>query len=501
MNDITIVKKNESFVYIDAEPSILMEMSEHFCFFAPGYKFMPAFRNRLWDGKIRLLNAQDQTLPVGLVYQIPEFAKVRGYSIGLKNNSHYGMVGEKEVFGDLTAFIDSLDLTAGDKNIYPYDYQIDAIGLALEDRNRLLLSPTASGKSLIIYVLARYYMANYNKKIVIVVPTTSLVEQMTSDFLDYSQNDRDNFDSESIHKIYSGKEKYNIESDIVITTWQSIYKMPQEWFQQFGMVIGDEAHTFKAKSLNRVMGCLTDAKFRIGMTGTLDGEVVNMLTLEGHFGRVHKVISTKELMEQGAVSKLKISCLLMAHSHEDRLKCKKLSYPEEIELIVTNEKRNKFICNLANELEGTTIILYKLVKKHGEPLFRMMQDITKGTNKKVFFVSGGTAVDQREKIREIANIERGCIIVASLGTFSTGINIKNLHNIIFSTPSKSVIKVLQSVGRILRLSDDGSVSRLYDIIDDLSTNGRQNFALKHGSDRINIYNKEEFDYKVYKVTI
>ncbi len=502
---IKITKKNESFVYIDADSGILMEISEHFCFFAPGYKWMPAFKNKIWDGKIRLFNSHDQTLPQGLVYLLPEFVKVRGYTLELGNNPNYGYVGEKEVFGNINDFIDSIPLTDNNGNdIYPYDYQISAVATALEDRSRLLLSPTASGKSLIIYLILRYYLRNYHKKVLIVVPTTSLVEQMTQDFIDYSSKDS-NFSGDDIHKIYSGKEKYNIEPDVVITTWQSIYKMGQKWFQMFGAVIGDEAHTFKAKSLNTIMASLTEAKFRIGTTGTLDGEHCNTLTLEGHFGRVHRVITTKELMEKGTISKLKINAILLSHKHEDRVACKNMTYPEEIDFLVGHKKRNTFITNLACSLKGNTIVLYKLVKKHGEPLFRQIQEEVEANhpNKKVYFVSGGTKVDQREDIRRLAEVESGCIIVASLGTFSTGINIKNLHNVIFASPNKSVIKVLQSIGRVLRIADDGSEATLYDIIDDLSVPNRkkQNFALQHGSVRMNIYIKEEFDYKVWKIKL
>lgn len=503
MKDITITKKNEAFVYIDAEPSILMELSEHFCFYVPGYKFMPKFKNKLWDGKIRLFNSFNQTLPRGLIYQVPEFAKARGYTVGVQNNPHYGYVGEREAYGDLIKFVDSLKLTSGDKDIYPHDYQLDAIGKALEDYGRLLLSPTASGKSLIIYIIAQYILHNYNNKVLIVVPTTSLVEQMTKDFLDYSQKIRDTFDEESVHKIYSGKEKYRIESPIVITTWQSVYKMNPQWFQMFDCVIGDEAHTFKAVSLNKIMEKLTEAKFRIGTTGTLDGENANQLTLEGHFGQVYKVITTKELMNRGVISQLHINSLILNHNQEDRKLVKKLDYPQEMEFITQHEKRNKFITNLATDLDGNTIVLYRLVKKHGEPLFKMIQNKVdeEGLNRKVYFVAGGTAVDQRERIRELTEKNRGCIIVASVGTFATGINIKNLHNIIFTAPYKSIVKVLQSIGRVLRLSDDSVNANLFDIIDDLSVPSRKNSALKHGQHRIEVYQKENFDYKIFKINM
>ena len=114
-------------------------------------------------------------------------------------------------------------------------------------------------------------------------------------------------------------------------------------------------------------------------------------------------------------------------------------------------------------------------------------------DRKLFYVSGETDVDTRESVREITEREKNAIIVASIGTFSTGINIRNLHNIIFASPSKSQIRVLQSIGRGLRKSDDGRVTELYDISDDLSWKTKKNYTLDHAAERIKIYSREKFD--------
>ena len=122
-------------------------------------------------------------------------------------------------------------------------------------------------------------------------------------------------------------------------------------------------------------------------------------------------------------------------------------------------------------------------------------------DRKVFFVYGGVDANEREKIREITEKQKNAVIVASYGTFSTGINIRNLHNIIFSSPSKSKIRVLQSIGRGLRLGDNKTQCKLYDIADDLTYKNKQNFTLRHFMERINIYNEEEFDYKIHRIKL
>ena len=173
---------------------------------------------------------------------------------------------------------------------------------------------------------------------------------------------------------------------------------------------------------------------------------------------------------------------------------------DEIDYIVTNVKRNNFIRNLAVDQKGNTLVLYNYVEKHGKPLFDMIDNKVKD-DRKVFFVSGQTDTSDREAIRGIVEKQKNAIIVASLGTFSTGINIRNLHNIIFASPSKSQIRVLQSIGRGLRKSDNGKPTNLYDITDDLSWKSRKNFALIHSEERLKIYEKEKFNHKTYKVDI
>ena len=490
METIRVWKLDHSNLQIECESGTAQELNEYFSFFVPGYKFMPAFRNRMWDGKIRIFTLRDKTLPAGLFYHLNEFCDKRGYILK-SETSDFGAPDERIHItrSSLDNFVNSLNTP------FPLrDYQYQCVGEAITRKRAILLSPTGSGKSFIIYTLIRWYLENYNDKVLIIVPTTSLVEQMNSDFWEYG------FDVDNeVHKIYSGKDK-DTDKRVIVSTWQSIYKLPKVWFEQFGAVFGDECHGFKSKSLMNIMNKAINAEFRFGTTGTLDGSQTHELVLQGLFGKVYRVTTTKQLQDNDTLAKLEIKRLVLEYDENVRKDFGKQTYQDEIDFIVSHEKRNKFIKNLALDLKGNTLILYNYVEKHGKPLFNLIRGDA-DENRKIFFVSGDVATSDREAIRGIVEKQGSAIIVASLGTFSTGINIRNLHNIVFASPSKSQIRVLQSIGRGLRKSDDGSATTLYDISDDISWKKRKNYSLIHAWERLKIYQNEQFDYKTIKVNI
>ena len=499
MDKLVVSQKNHSVMSVQTDMGIATELTDFFSFFVPGYKYMPAFRNKVWDGKIRLYNSQSQELPVGLFPYLQEFCGPRNYKVEVEHSNYYGLPGSTVDVdpAELSDFINGLVLSTKGTRINPREYQIEAICEGLHKKRAILLSPTGSGKSLIIYVLMRYLLEKTDKKALIIVPTTSLVQQMYSDFEDYAYYDKDFVVENECHRIYSGKEK-NVGQRIIISTWQSVYKLPGKWFEQFGMVFGDECHGFKSKSLTSIMNKCREAEYRFGTTGTLDGTQTHRLVLEGLFGKVYNVTTTKKLQEEKTLAPLEINVLLLKYPEEVRRSFGKKEYHDEIDYIVTNEARNKFINNLALDQKGNTLILFQFVEKHGKPLYNLIKD-NAHERRKVFYVSGDVETADREAIRKIVEKQKNAIIVASLGTFSTGINIRNLHNIIFASPSKSQIKVLQSIGRGLRKSDDGSTTSLYDIADDLHWKGRKNYTLMHSAERIRIYSRESFNYKIYEI--
>ena len=478
-SDVTISKINEVYIRVDTEHSIAQEISDHFTFLVPGHTFIPAFRKKLWDGKIRLYNVMNRVLYHGLLPHLCKFLYLREYSVNFETD-----------FNTSKIEISPSDLPKLPEIIKPRTYQIEAVNHVLSNKRVLLLSPTASGKSLIIYILVRYLKL----KTLILVPTTSLVSQMYNDFREYGWDVANN-----CHTVIAGRDKGS-ELPVIISTWQSIYKMQQKYFEQYELVIGDEAHGFKSRSLTSIMTKCINAKYRIGTTGTLDGTQTHKLVLEGLFGKVHKVTSTKKLIDAKHLSAFQINAIVLRHPDSICFDLKNINYQEELEYLVGSEARNKFIVNLANSMNGNTLLLFRFVEKHGRILYDMIKKGARG-DRKIFFVYGGTDADTREQIRYVVESERDAIIVASYGVYSVGVNIRNLSNIIFSSPSKSRIRNLQSIGRGLRKLKGKKVATLYDIADDLRSKEKNNYTLQHYNERIQIYREEKFPVSHFHVQL
>jgi len=486
MSHLVISKKNEVHLQVKSDTHVYYELSDYFTFEVPGAKFMPQYRSKYWDGKIRLFSNHTGEIYVGLLDKLIQFCEDHNYTYQFEDNKYYGTPFEVNKMISKEGVKDYMEYISKYK---PRDYQIEGVYDALKCNRRLIISPTASGKSLMIYSIVRYFVEQ-NKNTLIVVPTTSLVEQMYKDFSDYG------WDVGSYcHKIYAGKDR-ETDSQVIITTWQSIYKLPRKYFERFDVVLGDEAHQFKSKSLVSIMTKLSNAKYRYGFTGTLDGTQTHKWVLEGLFGPSYKIIKTDELMKKGHLAKLDINVLLLKHPPN-----KFETFEDEVQYIINHNQRNKFIKNLALDLRGNTLILFARVETHGRPLFDLINKSNIIESRNVFFIHGGVETEDREKVREITENESGAIIVASYGTFSTGINIKNLHNIIFASPSKSRIRNLQSIGRVLRKSDKKEKATLYDIADDISYKSRKNYTLNHLIERIKIYNEENFNYDIKNIPL
>ena len=481
MANVVIKKKNEVFLQIECEPHVAHELSDNFTFDVPGAKFMPQYRSKYWDGKIRLFNIQKNEIYVGLLDKVTSFCKRHDYEWEFIDSKFYGLPYEEN---DKISDEGVKDYVTAISRHKPRGYQVEGISDALKRNRRLIISPTGSGKSLMIYAISRYHV-EHQRRVLIIVPTTSLVEQMYKDFIDYG------WDVEEVcHKIYAGKDLLS-KKKVIISTWQSIYKLPKTWFK-YDVVIGDEAHQFKSKSLVSIMTKLYDTKYRYGFTGTLDGTQTHKWVLEGLFGPSYKIINTSDLQEAGFLARLNIKILLLKHDPKSFD-----LYEDEVQYLIGHEKRNRFIKNLALDLKGNTLILYSRVATHGQILY----DLINTNERPVFFVHGGVDTQEREQVREITEQEDSAIIIASYGTFSTGINIKRLHNIIFASPSKSRIRTLQSIGRVLRKGVGKVNATLYDVADDSKKGSKQNYTLNHLIERIKYYNEEKFNYDIIQISI
>lgn len=476
MSDIHFEQVSNVWARIRCEDSTAQELSEYFSFTVPSAKFRKKEAKKYWDGKIRLFHLRTHKIYAGLEPYVRQFAKDSNYT--------YSYTLEK---GNIPLLPKVYHLDSWEIPLTPRDYQLVAYLWALTKKRGIVISPTASGKSLIIYMISRWLLEHGKKRGLLIVPTTSLVEQMYSDFREYGWDVEKN-----CQRIYQGFTT-DAYAPMVISTWQSVYDLPKKYFAQFDFVIGDEAHQFKADSLKHIMEQLVNCDYRIGTTGTLDGSKVHKLILEGLFGRVQRVASTKELQDRGHLASLEIKCLVLKYPEEVTRPIKGQSYPDEISFLCANEARNKFIVNLTEKLDGNTLILYNYVDKHGRILHQLIKD--RLPNRKVHFIHGDVETLDREEVRRITEDETDSVIIASYGTFSTGINIKHLHNIVFASPTKSQIRTLQSIGRGLRLGENKKSAVLYDIVDDLRYGNYVNFALKHYEERVRIYNDEKFPIK------
>ena len=491
---IIVEQINSVFLRIKTDPSTMQELTDYFSFRPPGYQFTPSYKNRVWDGFIRMISPMKPYLYVGLLEYLKKFCDDRGYEIHI----------DKELLASEPvpdSYVEELATSVGAK-LKPRDYQIQYIVNAISNHRSLSLSPTSSGKSFIQYLIMQHYYQTYEHRTLIIVPTIGLVHQMAGDFIDYG------CDPDLIYKIQGGVDK-NTRRPITISTWQSIVKQPKEWFDQFKVVLGDEAHLFQAKSLTSIMEKLTDTPYRHGFTGTISSDSkVHRLVLEGVFGPIKKFVSTKDLMDQGTVADFKVKALVLAYPPDVRkdfsAAIKKTQtnkkYAAERAFLFANERRNLFIRNLVWSLKDqNNLILFDQIENQGH----ILRDLLKRDDRVLIYIHGGTPGEERDRIRDVIENDplKRYDILASSGVFSTGVSIKRLDNAIFTSSGKSEVRVLQSIGRTLRKGNGSDKATLYDIADDLSHNNYINYTLKHFRSRIDIYSKEQFPFKLYYVDL
>jgi len=490
-----IKKINESHIQLQGDVDEMMNISDYFSFFTPNYRWSPKYKAGVWDGKIRLLNRKNGLLPIGLFPRLKYYCKQTNIVTEIDFKKTSVKLTEKFII-DYSSKKLKLQIT-------PRDYQIDGVMKSFAQQKLIIKSPTASGKSLILYIITKLFLDMYKeendlKQVLIIVPTISLVEQMKGDFVEYGEKLKRNI-AKDITTIYSGQEK-DWSKKIIISTWQSLQNITDmRLFQKFGCVLVDEVFSAEtAVQIQAIIGHCSNAKMKVGVAGTLNDEKINRIQLEGLFGKVNQETTTKKLIDNGTLSKLKIKVLILHYKDEIKKDLYKASYHDEMGMLQVIEERSNFIINSAVSINNNVLILFKNIK-YGTLLYESL--LKKELDRKVFYVAGSTKSEIREQVRKLTIKDNNAIIVASLGTFAIGINIPNLDTIIFGQNFKSKIKVLQSIGRILRKADTKEEALVIDIVDNLQWRRRKNYALKHALERIDIYNKEKFNYNIKEINI
>lgn len=488
VNEIIVQKLNEVEIRVfSPNASVRREIKEAFSFYVPNFRHMPKYKFGIWDGKISLYNLQTSVTYLGLLPKVIEFAKNRGFDLRMTESDF--------------ALNESIDLSSfleGFKVKYELrDYQKQILEIAAQNQKSLFLSATGSGKSLSIYSLIRLI----NKPTLLLVPSIQLVGQMYGDFADYSSVDSEFSVEERVQQIHGGQSKI-VSKPIVISTWQSIYKLPVDYFANFELVISDECHEDKANKLRALIEKCKNSRYRYGFTGTLDGTFTNEMILTGLFGQVQRVNRTSELIDKGILADLSLKQVILQYPSDLRKKNARKLYHEESEFLVSCKLRNDFLIKLAFRCPGNTLILFQRVEDHGQKLYETLNRINEklNLNKKIFFVHGKISKEKRLEIVNVAENDDGVIIVASLGTFSRGINIKNLENLIFAFGLKAKITTLQGIGRGLRIGRSNKVN-VFDICDDLTWHSWTNYSLRHAMERMKIYQEERFNYQMVKVDL
>lgn len=533
---------NAAWARVEFEPDddrshVEQQLDDFLSFDSPGAAFSPAFKRGHWDGKIRLFKRQWGLIPAGLHDRVEAWAKTQ--SISCQN----GVRATNPVNLDqIHVFLSKANLEAkiGGK---AHDYQLRAFILGLQNRKGVFISPTGSGKSLIFWLWAQYYrqhLANHSAKmagkILVVVPTLGLKTQLSKDFLSYGSK------KSEIQIIKDVDEDVDPRASIVFANWQSIYKHKAEWFEPFAMVLGDEVHLYQSKSIKEIMEKLVNAEYRLGLTGTLEDAKCHRLILEGHFGPIRQVEKTANLQKRGILSGIDVRQLFLTYPESDRHtlynqkrqieldirnarrkeKATVLVLPQrpddddsdeeesdflspyqaEVQFTNLHPKRMSFTAQLAarQPKHENTLVMFNYKERHGIPLYEEIVALVRDS-RPVYYVDGDVPADEREQIRVDTERQQGVIIVASYGVFSTGINIKNLHRIIFAGASKSKYRVLQSVGRGLRLHATKDKLVVFDLVDDLRLHNEENYLYRHGTRRREFYDTERFPVTEFHIML
>lgn len=478
---VTITKIDETYCYIDGEPGDIRTIQEDLTFEAPGHKFHPQYKAGNWDGKIRLINGLTHQFYTGLV---PEVVS-RAVKMGIEVEVDPACRPPEPDPSQIDAFLETLDL-----DFDPYDFQLGAFRQAVARRRLLIISPTSSGKSLIIFLITKFL----NLKTLVVCPTIKLVKQMNKDLGEYGIG-------ESIHTISAGSDKYT-DKQYIVSTWQSVQNESSEYFNQYDVIFGDEVHKFDSKKIGGIMEKSTQVSYRIGLTGTLKGSKTHELTLTGLFGPKIETLSYREMIDRGIASEIMIKVLVFNYSKRTNEELPvKHEYRDEDQLIRLHEGRNKFIAALANRLDNNALILFRKIDKHGDILNEYLQEMSKPT-----YYIHGTNKEYEDSIKEIAETTDGINILASAGLFSTGVSINNIQVGIFANAIKSRIDTIQSIGRLLRKDGKENFVTLYDCADNLSRRTSKHkrdegYSMRHLQERLAMYAELGFPYQVIQVQL
>lgn len=501
MAAINIKHFDENYVQIVAERSQLLEMKESFSFFAAGYQFNPKYKSGYWDGRISLINFKEgNRIRKGLIPSILNFCNQREYQLIVDD-------GVLDGYGKFNVTSEQVIQMYGKLNspYKPHRSQVDTVTHCINNDRSIILAPPNNGKSYAIHGISSFY-AKAGLRVLVVIDRIQLVNQLCAN-METEYRGNLNFSYGNVYNINTP----DVKVDVYFTTWQSCYNNQQKWFRQFDVIIGDEVHKFAADSLRKLFDKCGHIKYRHGLTGTLSNDSkINELELTGMFGEPQRVSTTQQDIEDGISSKPVIHAILRKYSpslikkiyqkHGVKNQYNNLALPfrNEIQFLESDSERNRFICKLDQSLKGNNLIAFRRAD-HGQLIVDKIRQSQ--PEKPVMLIHHKVKITEREKFADIIRQSKNSTAVASVGTSSYGLNIKNLNNIICACQIKGSIDVIQLLGRGIRIDDGKNSFNMYDIGDDLTYNGKENVTLNHFKTRLEIYAKEGHEIRLIQYQV
>ncbi|ANH51223.2 DNA helicase [Campylobacter phage PC5] len=496
---IKIEKLNESAYKIISETQLYLDEIKQLCSAKiPNAQFLPAVRMGYSDGvKYFYKDCGDYLIvPKGFIKGIIKRLNEK-YKLELSFDDEIEKITEEE----FNKFVKSLKLP-----FEPYDFQLKAAFDSINTGNNICVMATGSGKSLTIYILCRWFIEKYKNtddKILIIVPSVVLLNQMYSDFKEYGFTDIDKY----IDRLGGDFKVVSFVKKLNISTWQSLYRNVS-LFKDITVIIEDECHTAASDVHESIIfPSATNAKYRFGFTGTLPQNYCDKLSLMAVLGTAKTYVTPRELIDMGLATEMEIKPIILKYNDATSSIVRTVkNYQQEVSFFLGIPERDdiiaKLICKVSQK--GNSIVLFTRVS-NGENLARKVCKLKHGVDVEIselrklnkyniFFVSGETKASDREAIRQIMESCDDAIIFGTTSIMSTGVNIRKLKNLVSTMPGKSYIKINQSIGRMLRKHETkNNIVYLYDIVDDARGRyAKKNYMFKHYEERLKYYNENQY---------
>jgi len=503
-----------------------------------GWRFLPAVKMGLWNGEVSYFD--NGKVNLGLWKECYKGCKEIDVTFNIENRDEFPINRDvtlqsvQEFCKDFFKYHRVKDKDGNLIPFIPYDYQIETAYKILKNRYCMAEVATSGGKSLIISIVFFYTLKRIdpNAKFLIIVPSINLVTQFYDNIMEYNygqnmMSDADIRDRKiqaliednvgyspcniRIEEIMSDRpRKYSgvVSPNVYIGCYQSLEKWPKKFFEQFYGIATDEAHGAKSTTIKAILKrTVGTAKLRFGVSGTFPpDDSAEILGVQEYLGPKITQIEASLLMKQGTITPVKIKAILLNHNdNELASKLRKVKgadgavvYQYEKKYVQASDKRLEFIGKITKAANNNMLILFHTIEYGG----KLLEYLKKCCPDKEFhYIDGQINNKSREFIKaEMEKTDKVKILIASYGTLSTGVSIKNIHSIIFADSFKSESLIIQAIGRALRLFEGKKQAIIFDLID-IFENDPNNILYRQFLERESFYKKRSYPYEIKKISL